>query len=302
MDKYVVETHDLSRNFADLKAVDKINLKVRAGEIYGFLGPNGAGKSTTIRMLLGLIKPSGGEVFLFGKPLSENLPGILSRVGSLVEKPSYYGNLTGEENLQIKQELLGLDREEVDKALQIVRLERWKKARVKSYSLGMKQRLGIANALLGNPELLILDEPTNGLDPSGIHEIRHLIKELPERAGITILVSSHILSEIELMCTQIGIINRGKLHFQGEIELLKAETSSEIYFKAEPEKAAFEFLLKRGYGPERKKGNICISAEIKRPAELNRELVTAGFAVSHLCQEEQSLEDIFLSLTGREAI
>jgi len=202
-------------------SVDGVNLKINKGEIFGFLGPNGAGKTTTIRMLLGLIKPTKGEIELFGQDFTKNRTKILQRIGSLVESPSYYGNLTGFENLEAVRRLRGLSEKRVTEVLEVVRLNKVANRLVKEYSLGMKQRLGIAAALLSEPELLILDEPTNGLDPAGIQEIRELIKELPHQNGMTVLVSSHLLSEIDQMATQVGIITEGKMIFQDSIEVLR---------------------------------------------------------------------------------
>ena len=212
---YIIETSSLTKKFGKFLAVDSIDLQVPKGGIYGFLGPNGAGKSTTIRMLLGLIKETKGQVTVFGKSIKEERLAILKRVGSMVETPSYYGHLTAYENLEVTRKILGIEKREINRVLEIVKLTDVQHKAVKKFSLGMKQRLGIAQALLGNPELLILDEPTNGLDPSGIIEMRELIKSLPEEYGITVLLSSHILSEIELIATHVGIINKGKLVFQG---------------------------------------------------------------------------------------
>lgn len=188
----MIRTENLSKQFGKFKAVKGIDLKVPEGGVYGFLGPNGAGKSTTIRMLLGLIKPTEGKAFLFDKSIKTNRMEILKQVGSMVESPSYYGHLTTYENLKIISEIRGNDEREIDRVLEIVKLKDSKDRKVKNFSMGMKQRLGIAQALLGNPKLLILDEPTNGLDPSGIHQIRDLIRDLPQKTGVTILVSSHI--------------------------------------------------------------------------------------------------------------
>ncbi|MCY6370606.1 ABC transporter ATP-binding protein [Clostridium ganghwense] len=220
MSNYIVETNNLTKSFENFNAVRDLNLKVRKGRIYGFLGPNGAGKSTTIRMLLGLIKPTKGEIEIFGKSIKENRIEVLRNTGSLVESPSYYGNLTAYENLKISTEILNLKESSIDEVLEIVKLTNWKDTQVKKFSLGMKQRLGIALALIGKPNLLILDEPTNGLDPEGIHEIRELIKELPKINGMSVIISSHVLSEIQLMADDIGIINLGKLLFQGSLDEL----------------------------------------------------------------------------------
>lgn len=220
MSKLVVETKDLSKSFGEFDAVSDLNLQVKEGRICGFLGPNGAGKSTTIRMLLGLIKPTKGEIKIFGRPLKDNRIEILKHTGSLVEAPSYYGNLTAYENLKISANILGIEENSIDEFLEIVKLTKWKNTKAKKFSLGMKQRLGIALALIGKPDLLILDEPTNGLDPQGIHEIRELIKELPKISGVSIIISSHLLSEIQLMADDVCIINLGKLLFQGPLSEL----------------------------------------------------------------------------------
>ncbi|MFD3157201.1 ABC transporter ATP-binding protein [Haloimpatiens sp. FM7330] len=220
MSNFIVETKNLTKSFETFDAVSNLNLQIEEGKIYGFLGPNGAGKSTTLRMFLGLIKPTKGEIKIFGKDVKKNRLEILKHVGSLIESPSYYGNLTAYENLKISAQILNLKESNIDEVLKIVKLSKWKNTKVKKFSLGMKQRLGIALALIGKPELLILDEPTNGLDPEGIHEIRNLIKELPKINGMSVIISSHLLSEIQLMADDIGIINLGKLLFQGPLDEL----------------------------------------------------------------------------------
>lgn len=205
MNDQIVVTHDLTKKYKKHTSVDGLNLRIRRGEIYGFLGPNGAGKTTTIRMLLGLIKPTKGNIEIFGQNLNKNRLQILQRIGSLVESPTYYGNLTAYENLEAVRRLRGLPEQRVNEVLETVRLSKVANRLTKGYSLGMKQRLGIAVALLSSPDLLILDEPTNGLDPSGIQEIRELIKELP-KSGMSVIVSSHLLSEIDQMATQVGLL------------------------------------------------------------------------------------------------
>lgn len=216
--KEIVTTSGLTKQYGDQTCVNHLDLCVREGRIYGFLGPNGAGKSTTLKMLLGLVKPSEGKISLFSKPLnSKNRIGILKNVGSLIESPSYYGHLSARENLRIFATLLNVPDKNIDRVLEIVRLENHQKKAVSKFSLGMKQRLGLALALLSFPKLLILDEPTNGLDPSGIQEMRELIKSLPAEYGMTVIVSSHLLSEIDQMAEDIGIIANGKLMYQGEL-------------------------------------------------------------------------------------
>lgn len=298
MSKYLIETNNLTKNFEGFTAVNDIDLKVPSGVVYGFLGPNGAGKSTTIRMLLGLIKPTKGEVKVFEKSIKTDRIDILKKVGSLVEYPSYYANLTAYENLDITRRILDVDRKEIDRVLEIVKLTEVKDKAVKKFSLGMKQRLGIANALLGNPEILILDEPTNGLDPAGIHEVRELIKSLPEKMGITVLVSSHLLSEIELMATQVGIINKGKLMFQGTLEELKKRSSSEIMVDARPALSAVKELENKGYNIEVRDKNIFVKNSTANAANINKELVLSGHDVYHISEYRNSLEDIFLEITG----
>ena len=204
--EYVVKTKGLTKSFGKEKAVTGLDMKIPKGEIYGFLGPNGAGKTTTIRMLLGLVKPTSGTTHIFQKDLKKERINILKRVGALVENPSYYPHLTAYENLEALRKILGVSKSRIHEVLEIVRLSDVANKKVKGFSLGMKQRLGIASSLLNDPELLILDEPTNGLDPSGIIEIRQLIKRLPSEYGMTILISSHLLSEIDQMATTVGIV------------------------------------------------------------------------------------------------
>ncbi len=219
--KEIVKTNGLTKRYSDNLSVNNLNMSVKEGRIYGFLGPNGAGKSTTLKMLLDLVKPTAGEIDIFGKRLnSKTRSGILRNIGSLIESPSYYGHLTGVENLKILQTLLDVPKKNIDEVLRIVRLDRQQNKKVSAYSLGMKQRLGLAGALLSFPKLLILDEPTNGLDPAGIQEMRELICSLPEKYGMTVIVSSHLLSEIDQMAEDIGIIANGKMMYQGPLNLL----------------------------------------------------------------------------------
>lgn len=219
----MIETHHITKTYGDFTAVSDLNLHIRKGSVYGFLGPNGAGKSTTMKMFLGLTRPTEGSFHIDGKTYPANRVSILKEIGSLIEAPAFYGNLTGEENLHILRKILGLSKSSVDDALELVGLTPFKKRLAKKYSLGMKQRLGLAGALLGRPPILILDEPTNGLDPVGIHEIRTLIRSLPQMVDCTVLVSSHLLSEVELMADDIGILNHGRLLFEGTIQSLKTE-------------------------------------------------------------------------------
>lgn len=225
----IIETKNLTKSYAGFTAVSEVNLHIPKGAVYGFLGPNGAGKSTTMKMFLGLIKPTKGSFTIDGMKYPESRVKILREVGSFIEAPAFYGNLSGEENLEIIRRILGLPKSSVSEALEIVGLTQFKKRLAKKYSLGMKQRLGLASALIGKPPILILDEPTNGLDPVGIHEIRTLIRSLPEKWGCTVLVSSHLLSEIELMADNIGILNHGHLLFEGTLDELKSSAVSKGY-------------------------------------------------------------------------
>lgn len=221
---YILETINLSKKSGNTYRVKELSMKVPVGSVYCFLGPNGAGKSTTLKMILGLIHPDLGEIKVFNQKLnSSNKLSILGQTGSLIENPGGYGHLTGLENMQIIQKLKGVSEDEIERSLKTVRLFEQRDKKLKNYSLGMKQRLGIAMALLGGPKLLILDEPTNGLDPAGIHEIRELISSLPKERGITVIISSHLLSEVEQMADYVGIINQGKMLYQGTLAELETK-------------------------------------------------------------------------------
>lgn len=217
----MIKTEQLTKRYKRFVAVDNLSLHVRKGTIYGFLGPNGAGKSTAMKMLLGLTSPTSGSFTVNGKCFPKDRVEILRQTGSFIESPAFYPNLTGKENLDIIRRILELPENTVEEALELVGLSEFADRPAKKYSLGMKQRLGLAGALLGRPPLLILDEPTNGLDPAGIHEIRKLIKSLPKLYACTVLISSHMLSEIELLADDIGILNHGRLLFEGSMQSLR---------------------------------------------------------------------------------
>lgn len=217
----IITTEQLTKKYKNFTSVNNVSLHIRKGSIYGFLGPNGAGKSTTMKMLLGLTNPTSGSFTIDGKHFPADRLAILKEIGSFIESPSFYSNLTGRENLDIIRRILKLPKSTVDEALELVGLTEFGDRLAKKYSLGMKQRLGLAGALLGRPPILILDEPTNGLDPSGIHEIRNLVKSLPTLYDCTVLISSHMLSEIELMADDIGILNHGRLLFEGSLDELR---------------------------------------------------------------------------------
>ena len=218
---YIITTEQLTKKYKNFTSVNNVSLHIRKGSIYGFLGPNGAGKSTTMKMLLGLTAPTKGSFTIDGKQFPGDRIAILEEIGSFIEAPSFYANLTGRENLDIIRRILGLPKAKVEDALELVGLTEFGDRLAKKYSLGMKQRLGLAGALLGRPPILILDEPTNGLDPSGIHEIRNLVKSLPDLYDCTVLISSHMLSEIELIADDIGILNHGQLLFEGSMNDLR---------------------------------------------------------------------------------
>lgn len=297
----LIQTINLTRRYGKQIVVKDLNLEVKQGEVYGFLGPNGAGKTTTIRMLLGLIRPTFGEVKLFGKPLNNHRREVLRRVGALVESPSYYGHLTGRENLEVTRRLLGLPWERIDEVLSLVRLTKAADKKVKKYSLGMKQRLGIASALLGKPDLLILDEPTNGLDPAGIQEIREFIMDLPKQYGISVLVSSHLLSEMEQMATQVGIIHQGKLIFQGSITTLQKKSRPRIRFGVGDPREAQHVLQSRGWQVSLQEGELWIDGlDRNATAQIVECLVKEHFSVYRVEEVKPSLEEIFLRLTGKE--
>ena len=301
--EYIVQTENLSKNFGKEQAVSNINLKIRKGEIYGFLGPNGAGKTTTIRMLLGLMKPSSGTIKIFQKDVARDRINILAKVGSLVENPSYYPHLTAYENLEALRKILGVPKSRIDEVLEIVRLKDAANKKVKGFSLGMKQRLGIAASLLHNPELLILDEPTNGLDPSGIIEIRNLLKRLPSEYGMTIIISSHLLSEIDQMATQVGIVSKGKMIFQDSIEAMRKSAQPKVFIKVNDAEKGWRSLVAHGIKAEHKEGLISLDeCSDEKVAHIVQILVQEGILVYRVEEEKRSLEDIFLQMTTGEQL
>ena len=299
--KYIVETKGLSKSYGDKQVVRNVDLKVPKGCVYGFMGPNGAGKSTTLKMLLGLVKSGSGEARIAGKEMNpKNRLEILKETGSLIESPSYYGHLTGRENLEIVRTLKGAPEKEIDQVLKLVRMERQQNKKAREYSLGMKQRLGLAGALMGRPELLILDEPTNGLDPAGIQEIRELICELPKRMGITVLVSSHLLSEMDQMADYVGIINHGQLIFQDKLDVLHEHSKSKLLLQVMNRTVTLKILESRGVeGRVTEEGILIPGFSDDRTADLVSALAAGGAGLFRVEERQKSLEDIFLSLTGR---
>ena len=299
----IVETRGLCKQYGQAMRVKQLNLSVPEGAVYGFLGPNGAGKSTTLKMVLGLAKPTAGEITVFGKHVNpHNRIAILKQVGSLIESPSYYGHLTGEENLRIIQTLRGAPEKDIQEVLSIVRLDGQKGKQVAHYSLGMKQRLGLAAALLGFPKLLILDEPTNGLDPAGIQEMRELICSLPGQFGMTVLVSSHLLSEIDQMADHVAIIREGELVFQDTLEALHGRSRHHLALRTTNNAVARAVLQEKSVPCQEEEGYLILpilSDEIA--AQLTRLLGARNLGVIRLEERQKSLEDIFLELTGKAA-
>ena len=299
----IIETHDLCKQYGNALRVAHLDLDVPEGSVYGFLGPNGAGKSTTLKMILGLVRPTAGSIRVLGKSMdSKNRLAVLRQVGSLIESPSYYGHLTGEENLRIVQTLRGVPEKNIREVLQIVRLDGQRGKKVAHYSLGMKQRLGLAAALLGFPRLLILDEPTNGLDPAGIQEMRELICSLPERFGMTVVVSSHLLSEIDQMADHVAIIREGELVFQDTLEALHGRSRHHLALRTTNNAVARAILQEKSV-PCRRKGDTSSSpsSPTRSPPSSPACWGARNLGVIRLEERQKSLEDIFLELTGKAA-
>lgn len=297
----VLQIKNLQKGFKDTQVVNLSSLSVQQGEIYGFLGPNGAGKTTTMKMILSLISRTAGEIEVFGQSIGTDKQ-YLNQIGSMIEEPSYYPNLTGYENLLVFQKILGFDKENIQETLKIVGLDQPKNKRklVKDYSLGMKQRLALAFALVKKPRLLILDEPTNGLDPAGIHEIRELIIKLAKEQGITVFISTHILSEVEHIADRVGIINHGQLVYEGEIRKIQSNKWLEVRGDFRGRREAISQVLF---------GYPCKMLEIQEDklkltnladqqiSSLLRDLIVEKVPIYEVKQEQETLESIFLNLT-----
>lgn len=300
-EKYAVKTDGLYKQYGNVLCVDHVDLKIPTGSIYGFLGPNGAGKSTTMKMLLGLVKPGGGSVEVLGQTLNEkNRLEILKETGSLIESPSYYAHLTGRENLRVVCLLKGIPEKQIDQVLHTVRMEKQQHKKAGHYSLGMKQRLGLAAALLGRPRLLLLDEPTNGLDPAGIQEMRELIRSLPEKYGMTVMVSSHLLSEIDQMATHTGIIDKGALIYQDSLAHLHEHSRKQIRLRTMDNEAACHYLMQHRIPCTREEDYLFFrDMSDERLAALMAGLAAENIGLLRIEEQQQNLEDIFLDLTGR---
>jgi ABC-type multidrug transport system ATPase subunit len=302
IDTAIIKTKGLTYYFSKQQnTLDNINLCVEKGSIYGFLGPNGAGKTTTLRLLLGLLKKQQGSIEIFGKEFDRHRLESLKKIGSLIEQPSLYGHLTAKENLEIYRKIYGASKESIKHVLQLVGLEGTGKKKAKQFSLGMKQRLSIALALLHNPELLILDEPTNGLDPNGIIETRELIKKLNRENGVTIIVSSHILAEVERMATHVGIIHKGKLLFQGSLGELQNMKSRQSFIQIDTRdnEAALKLLAEQG--AETRNGYVVLPFKEKAAtAAINRKLVEQNIDVYLLQPQQNDLEQLFIDITSNQ--
>lgn len=301
MSKFAIETVDLNYHFGKQLVVKNLAMKVPIGSIYGFLGPNGAGKTTTIKILLNLLKSPADKVFIFGKEINSNRIACLKQMGALVEQPAIYGHLSGKENLVNRCILLGIKKSKAEEMLNLVGLSEAANKKAGQYSLGMKQRLGIALAMVSDPELLLLDEPTNGLDPNGIIEIRNLMMELTTKHAKTILVSSHLLAEIERTATHVGIINKGEMLFQGTIGDLHNLSKATIKIETNNSQKASEILINNNINLlHSEKNTLTVEFENKeKMGELNTILVNNGLTVYSISKANKDLENLFLDITSK---
>lgn len=299
MDNLIIRTTGLSYRYAkDVQTLDDINLQVQQGSIYGFLGPNGSGKTTTLSLLLGLLNNQQGTIEIFGKDLRRHRTDLLKRIGSLIETPSLYGHLTAKENLEVYRPVYGVKQERIKEVLKIAGLEDTGKKTAKKFSLGMKQRLAIALALLPNPALMILDEPSNGLDPGGIIELRRLMKDLNQQHGMTIVISSHILSEVEKMVSHLGIIYKGKMLFQGTLQELQSlrQKDAKLLVKTSDNETACQLL--HVYQPEISGDTIAVNFSSNNDiASIGKMLIHSNLDVFLLQPQENNLEQLFINLT-----
>lgn len=302
MSQPIIEIKGLDFFFKDFKALDQVNLTVPTGSIYGFLGPNGAGKTTTIRILLDLFHSKNHQISIFGKELLNHRGEILGKIGALIENPSIYKHLSGRQNLEIIRKMVGVPKSRIDEVLKIVRLVDNADKKAKNYSLGMCQRLGLAAALLTDPELLILDEPTNGLDPSGIIEMRELIINLNKEHGKTIFLSSHILSEIEKLATDVAIIDQGKILFEGKLEGLQ-DKGKGYQLTIELDQVDTAATIVKGLNftvSETNSRTLVIPIEAKTDIpKINKALVEQGIDIYQLNSSDEDLESIFLNITKK---
>ena len=301
MSNFAIETVGLNYNFGSQTVVKNLSLQIPTGSIYGFLGPNGAGKTTTIKILLNLLQSPVDQVFIFGKEINNNRIASLKRMGSLVEQPAIYAHLTGKENLANRCILLGIKKTKCAEMLSLVGLTEAANKKAGKYSLGMKQRLGIALALIGDPELLLLDEPTNGLDPNGIIEIRNLMIDLTTKHGKTILVSSHLLAEIERTATHVGIINKGELLFQGTIGELHDLSKPSVKIETNNQEKTISVLANAGVDIlQSDSQTVSVVYKTKEDmGSMNALLVQNGISVFSIGKERKDLENLFLDITSK---
>jgi ABC-type multidrug transport system ATPase subunit len=296
---FAIETRSLTKRFGRQAAVSDVALRVEAGCIYGFLGGNGAGKTTTIRLILGLLRPTSGGVSVFGRDVARDRIAAAREVGSLLEARATYDQLSGRENLDGTRRLLGLAATEIDRVLDIVDMRPASDRKVGDYSLGMRQRLGLARALLGEPRLLVLDEPMNGLDPDGVRETRAVIRAMPERCGATVFLSSHQLSEVQQTVSHVGLMHEGRLVLQGPIEALLRQTTPELFVRTNDVAAAMRRLRQAGHAPEPDGGGLRITLKgggDREASAVARLLVEAGLEVSELTPRQASLEDVYMQV------
>ena len=297
MDELVVQTDGLTKRYGDRLAVDSVSMTVRRGEVYGFLGPNGAGKTTTLRMMLDLIRPTSGTASVLGRPAGSS--DVIERVGALIEGPGFFPYLSGRDNLRVLARSRGLDETVVEGALHRVDLTDRGDDKYKRYSLGMKQRLGVAAALMGDPELIVLDEPTNGLDPAGMADMRALVVSLA-RGGQTVLLSSHLLAEVQEICDRVGVINGGKLLRESTVAELRGEATLRV--RATPEDAALAVAMRAAGddGVRRTGDGLDVALPAAAAPALVRDLVAAGVDVHEIASAERTLEEVFFEMTTNE--
>ncbi len=301
----IIETENLTKKYGKTTVVDSVNLKIKKGQIYGLLGKNGAGKTTTMCMILNLVNKTNGNIWLFGKNPSKSTDSIYKNIGSIIETPGFYHNLTGEKNLKLFSKMANVyDEKNIESALEMVSLTEHKDKRFNKYSLGMKQRLGIALSLIKNPEILILDEPINGLDPIGIQEIRSMLRHLADDYGMTILISSHILNEIEHIADTIGIMNEGKLIEEISMENLQNKIQKYVLFEVDDlnlTKDLFnqlDLIENKDYKVDN--NNIKLFSHIDSRGDINRFLIESGVGVNNVTLVKENLEEYFTHLIGGE--
>jgi ABC-type multidrug transport system ATPase subunit len=294
----IIDCRRVTKRYGSTVALNRFSLDVRSGQVFALLGENGAGKTTLMRLILGLHWPDDGEVLVFGENLMSDREGLLARIGSLIEFPSFYPHLTGRENIEIVRRLRSLQRSETDRVLELVGLGSASRRRAAGYSQGMKQRLAIAMALLGSPQLVILDEPTNGLDPNGIREVRELITGLPARTGATVLVSSHLLAEVEQIADRVAIVQKGSLLFGGTLEELTLREAARVSIATSETERASELLSRAGIPVERTEGRLIVGCAGERIPEINKMLVEGGIPVWEITHQRLSLEQLYFNLTG----